>query len=42
MIGEIREEQEGIKLEDLQGKIVDLQAKGYNHFSETGDGSLFH
>ena len=42
VIGEIREEQEGIKLEDLQGKVVDLQPKGYNHFSETGDGSLFH
>ncbi len=46
VIGEIREEQEGIKLENIQGKVIDLQPKGYNHFSETGDetgdGSLFH
>lgn len=35
MIGEIRKEQEGIKLEDLQGRVVDLQAKGYNHFSKS-------
>ena len=32
VIGEIREGQEGIKLEDLQGKVSDLQPKGYNHF----------
>jgi len=32
VIGEIREKQEGIKLEDLQGRVVDLQPKGYNHF----------
>lgn len=38
VIGEIREEQEGIKLENIQGKVIDLQPKGYNHFSETGDG----
>jgi len=43
-VGVIREEQEGIKLKDLQGKVADLQPKGYNHFSKTGtgDGSLFH
>jgi len=42
VIGEIRKGQEGIKLEDLQGKVSDLQPKGYNHFqSGTGDGSLF-
>lgn len=42
VIGEIRKVQEGIKLEDLQGKVSDLQPKGYNHFqSGTGDGSLF-
>ncbi|GAH40783.1 unnamed protein product, partial [marine sediment metagenome] len=32
VIGEIKEEQKGIKLEDLQGKVSDLQPKGYNHF----------
>jgi thiamine-monophosphate kinase len=32
VIGEIRGEEEGIKLENLQGKMVDLQPKGYNHF----------
>jgi len=42
IIGEIRDKQEGIKIEDLKGRVVDLQPKGYNHFSETGDGSLFH
>lgn len=32
IIGEIRDKQEGIKIENLQGKVVDLQPKGYNHF----------
>jgi len=32
IIGEIRERQEGIKLEDLAGRVSDLQPKGYNHF----------
>jgi len=42
-VGVIREEQEGIKLKDLQGKVADLKPKGYNHFSKTGtDGSLFY
>ncbi|MHC2994482.1 MAG: thiamine-phosphate kinase [Candidatus Atribacteria bacterium] len=41
IIGEIKDKKEGIKIEDLQGKIVDLQAKGYNHFSETENRPLF-
>ncbi len=32
IIGEIKDKKEGIRLEDLQGRVVDLQAKGYNHF----------
>jgi thiamine-monophosphate kinase len=32
VIGEIRDKKQGIKIEDLKGKIVDLQAKGYDHF----------
>jgi len=40
IVGEIKDKKEGIKLENLQGKVVDLQAKGYNHFRKTGDGSL--
>jgi thiamine-monophosphate kinase len=32
VIGEIKEEQEGIKLEDLKEKVSNLQPKGYNHF----------
>jgi len=40
VIGEIKEEQEGIKLEDLQGKVSDLQPKGYNHFRKTVTGDV--
>jgi len=36
IIGEIRDKQEGIKVEDLQGKVVGLQPKGYNHFRKRG------
>jgi thiamine-monophosphate kinase len=36
VIGEIRDKKQGIKIEDLKGKIVDLQAKGYNHFMKQG------
>lgn len=42
IVGEIKDKDEGIKLEDSKGKAIYLQAKGYNHFSKTGDGSLFH
>jgi thiamine-monophosphate kinase len=36
VIGEIRDKKQGIRIEDLKGKIVDLQAKGYNHFINQG------
>jgi thiamine-monophosphate kinase len=32
IIGEIRDKQDGIKLEDLEEEVVELQSKGYNHF----------
>jgi len=33
IIGEIRDKEQGLKIKNLSGEIVDLQPKGYNHFS---------
>lgn len=33
IIGEIRDKEQGLKIENLTGEVVDLQPRGYNHFS---------